>query len=94
MEGRKCRRHRRGKKTEEDKRKGLISNFEEEDGKGHADIFRLPTKKQFQVTADTGSHFNVSTTMIYTHLVDDDVAHAMRTFRLETPMHVSVRDIV
>ena len=38
---------------EEDRRKGLISNFEEENGKGHADIFSLPTRKQFQVTADT-----------------------------------------
>jgi hypothetical protein len=30
----------------------LISNVEEEDGKGHTDIFNLPTRKQFQVTAD------------------------------------------
>jgi hypothetical protein len=32
--------------------------------------------------------------MIYTHLVDDDVAHAMRTFRLETPMNVSPEHVV
>jgi hypothetical protein len=53
VEGRKRRRHRRGKKTEEDRRKGLISNLEEEDGKGLADILSQPTRKQFQVTADT-----------------------------------------
>jgi hypothetical protein len=52
VDGRKRRRHRRGKKTEEDRRRGLISHFEEENGKGHADIFRLPIRKQFQVTAD------------------------------------------
>jgi hypothetical protein len=52
VEGRKRRRHRRGKKTEEDRRKGLISNLEEEDGKGLADILSQPTRKQFQVTAD------------------------------------------
>jgi hypothetical protein len=53
VEGRKRRRHRRWKKTEEDGRKGWISNLEEEDGKGLADILSPPTKKQFQVTADT-----------------------------------------
>ena len=53
MEGRKRRRQSRWKKIEEDRRKGLISTLEEEDGKGLADIFRLPTGKQFQVTADT-----------------------------------------
>jgi hypothetical protein len=55
VDGRKRRRHRRGKKTEEDRRRGLISHFEEENGKGHADIFRLPIRKQFQVTADTNN---------------------------------------
>jgi hypothetical protein len=53
VEGRKRRCYVKGKKTEEDRRRGLISNLEEEDGKGHADIFRLPTRKQFQVTADS-----------------------------------------
>jgi hypothetical protein len=52
VEGRKRRRQSRWKKTEEDRRKGWISTLEEEDGKGHTDIFRLPTRKQFQVTAD------------------------------------------
>ena len=31
----------------------LISNLQEENGKGLTDIFNLPTRKQFQVTADT-----------------------------------------
>jgi hypothetical protein len=52
VEGRKRRRQRRGNETEENRRKGLISTFEEEDREGHTDIFRLPTRKQFQVTAD------------------------------------------
>jgi hypothetical protein len=53
LEGRKRRCHVKGKKTEEDRKRGLISHIEEEDGKGHADILSLPTRKQFQVTADT-----------------------------------------
>jgi hypothetical protein len=47
VEGSKRRGPVKGKKTEEDRRRGVISNLEEEDGKGHADIFRLPTRKQF-----------------------------------------------
>jgi hypothetical protein len=50
--GRKRKCHHRRKKTEKDRRRGLISNLEEEDSQEHADIFSLPTRKQFQVTAD------------------------------------------
>jgi hypothetical protein len=52
VEGRKRRRHRRGKKTEEDGRRGWISHLEEENGKGHTDILNPPFRKQFQATAD------------------------------------------
>jgi hypothetical protein len=52
VEGRKRRYHVKGNKTEEDRRRGLISRFEEEDGKRHVDILIPPTRKQFQVTAD------------------------------------------
>jgi hypothetical protein len=55
VEGRKRRYHVKGNKTEEDRRRGLISRFEEEDGKRHVDILIPPTRKQFQVTADTVS---------------------------------------
>jgi hypothetical protein len=53
LEGRKRRRYSQGKKTAEDRRRGLISNLEEENGKGHADSLSLPIRIQFQVTADT-----------------------------------------
>jgi hypothetical protein len=44
--------HVKEKKTEGDRRRGPISNLEEENGKGLADILSPPTRKQFQVTAD------------------------------------------
>jgi hypothetical protein len=52
VEGRKRRCHVKRKKTEEDRRRGLISNLEEEDGKEQPDKFSPPFRKQFQATAD------------------------------------------
>lgn len=54
MEGRKRRCHVKGKKTEEDRRRGWISTLEEEDGKEQPDKFSPPFRKQFQATADIG----------------------------------------
>lgn len=56
------------------------------------DLYRAT--KDIRLVQKTLGHADLSTTMIYTHLVDDDMAHAMRTFRLEIPTHVSVRGIV
>jgi hypothetical protein len=52
VEGRKHRCHVKGKKTEEDGRRGWISNLEEEDGTEQPDRFSPPFRKQFQATAD------------------------------------------
>jgi integrase/recombinase XerD len=43
------------------------------------DLYRVT--KDIRLVQKTLGHADLSTTMIYTHLVDDDVAHAMRTFR-------------
>jgi integrase/recombinase XerD len=56
------------------------------------DLYRAT--KDIRLVQKTLGHADLSTTMIYTHLVDDDVAHAMRTFRLEKPMHTSPQGIV
>jgi site-specific recombinase XerD len=56
------------------------------------DLYRAT--KDIRLVQKTLGHADLSTTMIYTHLVDDDVAHAMRTFRLETPMNVSPEHVV
>jgi site-specific recombinase XerD len=45
------------------------------------DLYRVT--KDIRLVQKTLGHADLSTTMIYTHLVDDDVAHAMRTFRQE-----------
>jgi integrase/recombinase XerD len=45
------------------------------------DLYRVT--KDIRLVQKTLGHADLSTTMIYTHLVDDDVAHAMRTFRKE-----------
>ena len=48
------------------------------------DLYRVT--KDIRLVQKTLGHADLSTTMIYTHLVDDDVAHAMRTFRsADTP---------
>jgi site-specific recombinase XerD len=48
------------------------------------DLYRVT--KDIRLVQKTLGHADLSTTMIYTHLVDDDVAHAMRTFRqVDTP---------
>jgi site-specific recombinase XerD len=47
------------------------------------DLYRVT--KDIRLVQKTLGHADLSTTMIYTHLVDDDVAHAMRTFRIEEP---------
>lgn len=43
------------------------------------DLYRVT--KDIRLVQKTLGHADLSTTMIYTHLVDDDLAHAMRTFR-------------
>jgi integrase/recombinase XerD len=45
--------------------------------------------KDIRLVQKTLGHADLSTTMIYTHLVDDDVAHAMRTFRQEEQYETS-----
>ena len=50
--------------------------------------------KDIRLVQKTLGHADLSTTMIYTHLVDDDVAHAMRTFRMEPPTNTSPNCIV
>jgi integrase/recombinase XerD len=56
------------------------------------DLYRAT--KDIRLVQKTLGHADLSTTMIYTHLVDDDVAHAMRTFRLETPLNPSPERVV
>ena len=56
------------------------------------DLYRAT--KDIRLVQKTLGHADLSTTMIYTHLVDDDVAHAMRTFRLETPMNASPEHVL
>ncbi len=43
------------------------------------DLYRVT--KDIRLVQKTLGHADLSTTMIYTHLVDEDMAHAMRTFR-------------
>jgi integrase/recombinase XerD len=43
------------------------------------DLYRVT--KDIRLVQKTLGHADLSTTMIYTHLMDDDVAHAMRMFR-------------
>jgi integrase/recombinase XerD len=56
------------------------------------DLYRVT--KDIRLVQKTLGHADLSTTMIYTHLVDDDVAHAMRTFRMEPPTNTSPNCIV
>ena len=51
------------------------------------DLYRVT--KDIRLVQKTLGHADLSTTMIYTHLVDDDVAHAMRTFRQEEQYETS-----
>lgn len=51
------------------------------------DLYRVT--KDIRLVQKTLGHADLSTTMIYTHLVDDDVAHAMRTFRQSESMAAS-----
>ena len=51
------------------------------------DLYRVT--KDIRLVQKTLGHADLSTTMIYTHLVDDDVAHAMRTFRQEAQNETS-----
>ena len=55
------------------------------------DLYRAT--KDILLVQKTLGHSDLSTTMIYTHLVDDDVTHAMRTFRLERPIDSSLKTI-
>ena len=43
------------------------------------DLYRVT--KDIRLVQKTLGHADLSTTMIYTHLVDEEMAHAMRTFR-------------
>jgi hypothetical protein len=60
------------------------------------DLYR--DTKDIRLVQKTLGHADLSTTMIYTHLVDDDVAHAMRTFRhiefLNTDQPASISRLV
>jgi integrase/recombinase XerD len=60
------------------------------------DLYRVT--KDIRLVQKTLGHADLSTTMIYTHLVDDDVAHAMRTFRhiesLNTDQPASISRLV
>jgi site-specific recombinase XerD len=60
------------------------------------DLYRVT--KDIRLVQKTLGHADLSTTMIYTHLVDDDVAHAMRTFRqmesLSTDQPASISRLV
>ena len=56
------------------------------------DLYRAT--KDILLVQKTLGHSDLSTTMIYTHLVDDDVTHAMRTFRLEVSADTSLKSIV
>jgi integrase/recombinase XerD len=47
------------------------------------DLYRQT--KDIRLVQKTLGHADVSTTMLYTHLVDDDVAHAMRILRQGEP---------
>jgi site-specific recombinase XerD len=43
------------------------------------DLYRATT--DIRLVQKTLGHADLSTTMLYTHLVDEEVAHAMRTLR-------------
>jgi integrase/recombinase XerD len=56
------------------------------------DLYRVT--KDIRLVQKTLGHADLSTTMIYTHLVDDDVAHAMRTFRQRDPAGEALTSVI